>query len=204
MTRVKICGIRSLEEAIAAREAGAWAIGQVFAPSPRRLEVDVAAAINRELGQSILKIGVFVNEEAENLRRIVASCRLDMVQLHGDEEPAYLKEVSVPAIKSFRVRGNLELAQLRRWHPWAYLFDSYRPGVYGGTGDSFDWSYLQEIARQERIILAGGLNMENIVQAIHQLRPLAVDVSSGVEYPGGGKDPAKIREFINIVQEQAT
>ncbi len=204
MTRVKICGIRSLEEAIAAREAGAWAIGQVFAPSPRRLEVDIAAAINRELGQSILKIGVFVNEEAENLRRIVASCRLDMVQLHGDEEPAYLEEVSVPVIKSFRVRGSLELEQLKRWRPWAYLFDSYHPGVYGGTGESFDWSFLQEIARQERIILAGGLNTENVGRAIHQLRPMAVDVSSGVEYPGGGKDPAKIREFINIVQEQAT
>ena len=203
MTRVKICGIRCLEEAIAAREAGAWAIGQVFAPSPRRLEVDVAAAINRKLGRTILKIGVFVNEEVEDLRRIAASCRLDMVQLHGDEEPAYLEEVSVPVIKSFRMRGSLELEQLKRWRPWAYLFDSYRPGVYGGTGESFDWSFLQEIARQERIILAGGLNTENVGRAIHQLRPMAVDVSSGVEYPGGGKDPAKIREFINIVQEQA-
>ncbi|MDD2510087.1 MAG: phosphoribosylanthranilate isomerase [Syntrophomonas sp.] len=204
MIRVKICGIRSLEEALAARDAGAWAIGQVFAPSPRKLEVDMAAAINRKLGGTILKIGVFVNEEPENLRRIVASCRLDMVQLHGEEEPAYLEEVSVPVIKSFRVRGRLELERVRRWRPWAYLFDSYRPGIYGGTGESFDWSFLQEIARQERIILAGGLKAENVGRAIHQLRPMAVDVSSGVEHPGGGKDPAKIREFINMVQEQAT
>lgn len=202
MIRIKICGIRKLEEAIAARGAGAWAIGQVFAPSPRCLEVDKAAAINRELGRTILKIGVFVNEEVEELRRIVRDCCLDMVQLHGDEEPAYLGELEVPAIKSFRVQAVPELEDVRRWRPWAYLFDSYRLGVYGGTGESFDWSFLRDIARRERVILAGGLKKENIVRACRQVRPLAVDVSTGVEYPGGGKDPAKIKEFIDIVRGQ--
>lgn len=200
MIRVKICGIRKLEEAIAARGAGAWAIGQVFAPSPRRLDVDRAAAINRELGRTILKIGVFVNEEVEELRRIVRDCCLDMVQLHGDEEPAYLEELEVPAIKSFRVQGVPELEDIRRWRPWSYLFDSYCLGVYGGTGESFDWSFLREIAGQERIILAGGLNRENIGRAIRQVRPMAVDVSTGVEYPGGGKDPVKIKELIDIAR----
>lgn len=201
MTQVKICGIKSLNEAVTAIQSGAWAVGEVFAASPRQLEVDRAAAINRELKAGIVKIGVFVNREIESLKEIVRLCGLDMVQLHGDEPPEYLEELPVPAIKSFRVDGPVSLRDIRRWRPWAYLFDSYSRAARGGTGSGFNWEWLAEIKGRERIILAGGLNEKNVGRAIQKVRPAVVDVSSAVEFPGGGKDPARIKAFITKVKE---
>lgn len=202
MTLVKICGITRREEAVAVQGLGAWAIGEVFAPSRRRIEPDVAAAINQSLGEGIIKIGVFVNEKLENLLSIVRFCSLDMVQLHGEEPPEYLTELPVPAIKSFRLAGPVDEIEVKRWRPWAYLFDTVSQAeIRGGTGHSFNWEWLKTISHRERIILAGGLNPENVASAIQITRPLAVDVSSGVEYPGGGKDADKIKQFINQVKE---
>lgn len=201
MTRIKICGIRNINEAQAAIYSGAWAIGEVFAASPRQIEIEKAAALNRELGRSIVKIGVFVNEKMDDLQHIVKTCSLDMVQLHGEEPPEYLQELEFPAIKSFRLQGPAEPAEVRRWRPWAYLFDAYSNMAMGGTGTAFRWEWLDEIRNLKNFILAGGLNEDNVAQAITKVRPMAVDVSSGVEYPQGGKDPALIEQFIMKVKE---
>ncbi len=201
MTRVKICGIRTQTEALTACRSGAWAIGEVFAPSRRRIDVDRAAAINRELTQKVLKVGVFVNEDIDMMIRIVRNCKLDLVQLHGDEPPELLAELPVPVIKCFPVNGRIDSQYVKRWRPWAYLFDTAVNGHSGGSGQSFNWDYLQAIRNWPNLILAGGLNSSNVADAIKQIRPLGVDVSSGIEYPEGGKDPQKIEQFMNEVRE---
>ncbi|HBQ24960.1 MAG TPA: N-(5'-phosphoribosyl)anthranilate isomerase [Syntrophomonas sp.] len=201
MTLVKICGIKNIAEAVCAVSHGAWAIGEVFAPSPRRLGVEEAAAINCTLNGSIMKTGVFVNEKLEEVERIVKLCRLDMVQLHGDEPPEYLDELKLPVIKSFSLTSSPDPEHLRRWRPHIYLFDTFSISVRGGSGQTFNWEWLDGLPREIRFILAGGLNPGNVRAAIQRLRPLAVDVSSGVEYPGGGKDPLLIEAFIREVKE---
>ncbi len=201
MTMVKICGITRREEAVNAQRLGVWAIGEVFAPSRRRIQPEQAAAINRHLGDKVLKIGVFVNEPLDEVCAIVKNCGLDMVQLHGEESPEYLEELPVPAIKCFALRGSVQIDEVKRWRPWAFLFDAYNPALRGGSGQAFNWEWLQAISKSERCILAGGLNPENVASAIRQLRPLAVDVSSGVEAVGGGKDPHQMEQFMQRVKE---
>jgi phosphoribosylanthranilate isomerase len=201
MTLVKICGIKNLEEAFCAVSHGTWAIGEVFAPSPRRVGVEEAAAINRTLNGSIMKIGVFVNEKLEEVERIAKLCRLDIVQLHGDEPPEYVEELKLPVIKCFALTGSPDPEHFRRWRPYIYLFDTFSTSVRGGSGQTFNWEWLEGLPREIRFILAGGLNAGNVRRAIRRLRPLAVDVSSGVEYPRGGKDPLLIEAFIREVKE---
>ena len=201
MTRVKICGIKTIQEAKYACDYGAWAIGEVFAPSPRRITVEEAASINRTLNGSIMKIGIFVNEKLEEVERTAEICRLDMVQLHGDEPPEYVQELKLPVIKCFSLTGSPDPEHFRRWRPYIYLFDTFSTSVRGGSGQTFNWEWLEGLPREIRFILAGGLNPSNVGAAIQRLRPLAVDVSSGVEYPGGGKDPLLIEAFIRGVKE---
>lgn len=201
MTRVKICGIRSLDEALAASRLGAWAIGEVFAPSPRRIEIDRAAAINRELNSGIIKVGVFVNEDVDELKRIARISKLDIIQVHGEEPPEYLEEIDLPLIKAFSLKRPVEPERLRRWPAWAYLFDTSSPGVKGGSGRTFNWQWLEAIKGWRNMILAGGLNEDNVFRAINCVRPMAVDVSSGVEFSRGGKDPEKVSNFIQKVKE---
>lgn len=184
-----------------ASRAGAWAIGEVFAPSRRSIEVEQAAAINRELTGSVLKVGIFVNEQLETIRYIIRTCSLDMVQLHGDEAPEVLEEMPVPTIKSFAVREPVDPDYVKRWRPWAYLFDTAVYGQRGGCGQSFNWDYLQKVQNWPNLILAGGLQAGNVAAAIRQIRPLAVDVSSGVELAREGKDPEKIEKFMKAVRE---
>ncbi|MDD2620683.1 MAG: phosphoribosylanthranilate isomerase [Syntrophomonadaceae bacterium] len=201
VTKVKICGIKTLNEALAAIDSGAWAIGEVFAASSRQIDVEKAAALNMELGRSIVKIGVFVDEKIDNLKHIARTCFLDMVQLHGEEPPEYLEELMLPVIKSFRLKGPVDPEEVRRWRPQAYLFDAYSNDAMGGTGKAFRWEWLDGTRGWENFILAGGLNQENVGHAIAKVRPMAVDVSSGVEYPQGGKDPLLIEQFIRKVKE---
>jgi len=201
MTKVKICGIKTLEEATFISRSGAWAIGQVFAPSRRRIEVDRAAAINRELGGGVLKVGVFVNEALDTIKQIITTCDLDMVQLHGEESPEFLSEITVPVIKSFSVNDYVDPDYVKRWRPWAYLFDTAVQEQWGGSGISFNWDYLQTVRDWPNLILAGGLKAGNVGAAIQRIKPLAVDVSSGVEYPAGGKDPQAIESFMDEVKE---
>ncbi len=201
MTLVKICGIKTIEEAAAAHKAGAWAIGQVFAPSKRRINPEQAASINQSI-PSLFKIGVFVDEKPEIIRDIVDHCALNAVQLHGDEEPEIIKKLSIPVIKSFSLEGPLNVKLLEIWKPWAFHFDSKSTGpIRGGTGNTFNWDYLGPSTSSVRIMLAGGLAPDNVSRAVKKVRPWAVDVSSGVEYPGGGKDPAAMAEFVKQVKE---
>ena len=182
MTLVKFCGITRVEEALMAQRLGAWAIGEVFAPSRRQIDAEQAAAINYSLDGSIAKIGVFVDEDLAKVLDIVRYCALDMVQLHGEEPPEYLDELPVPAIKVFCLSGAVDEKEIRRWRPWAYAFDTYSRAEYrGGNGHSFNWEWLESIRGHERMILAGGLNPQNVGPAIRKIKPLAVDVSSGVE-----------------------
>jgi phosphoribosylanthranilate isomerase len=180
---------------------GAWAIGQVFAESKRRISVEQAEKINRQLGREIIKIGVFVNEEFEALQDIIKACSLDMVQLHGEEAPEYAGELNLPVIKSFTVTGPVQRSFIDQWPVWACLFDTYSPAVRGGSGKIFNWSWLEELKGESRIILAGGLNPANVGSAIDAVHPLAVDVSSGVEFPGGGKSEEKIEQFMAAVRQ---
>ena len=189
-----------MAEASLVHRAGAWAVGEVFAPSRRRIEVDQAAAINRELSGAVLKVGVFVNEDLDTIKYIIRSCGLDMVQLHGDEAPELLAEIELPVIKAFPVTGPVDPDYVKRWSPFAYLFDTAVNGSSGGSGSIFNWDYLQAVHEWPNLILAGGLNSDNVAVAIRRLRPMAVDVSSGVELSEGGKDPLKIEQFMQQVK----
>lgn len=199
MTLVKICGIRDVEEALAAAEAGAWAVGEVFAPSSRQIKPDIAAAINHQLGGRIMKVGVFADQPIDYVREVARVCQLDLIQLHGSEEPDYVKAVGLPVIKSFRVGNGFELPSRGRWPVFAFLFDTYHPEKMGGCGQTFDWGLVEGF--EGRFILAGGLNPDNVADAVSRLHPFAVDVSSGVERSGGGKDKDRIMEFVCRVKE---
>lgn len=201
MTRVKICGIRYLHEARWAVENGAWAIGMVFAPSRRRITPAQAYAINNYLDDSVVKVGVFVNEDPERVKIIARFCQLDMIQLHGDESPEYCSAMHLPVIKAFRPAGPVTTADLERWPVRACLFDTGSAGDYGGTGQCFNHEWIQGLAGDPRLIVAGGLTPGNVGDTIRQLCPMAVDVSSGVEFPDGGKDPELIRLFMQKVKE---
>lgn len=201
MTMVKICGIRYLHEARWAVENGAWAIGEVFAPSKRRITPAQALAINSYLDSSIVKVGVFVNEDPYRVNIIARFCQLDMVQLHGNESPEYCSEIQLPIIKAFRPAGPVHSADLDRWPVRACLFDAGNAHEYGGTGQSFNHEWIQGLAGDPRLIVAGGLNPGNVGEVVRKLHPLAVDVSSGVEFPDGGKDLALIQLFMQQVKE---
>ena len=200
--RIKICGITREEDAWAAIEAGADALGFVFVPgTPRFIEPGRAAAITRSLPPFVSRVGLFVNADPEHIRATVAEARLDTVQLHGDEPPEVGLSLLGPVrvIQAFRVQGPETLQQLPdfRKSADAWLLDAYVPGTAGGTGARFDWNLAVQ-ARElgHPLILAGGLKPENIAEAVRQVRPFAVDVSSGVESSPGQKDAEKIRELI--------
>jgi phosphoribosylanthranilate isomerase len=212
MVKVKICGIRTLEAALAAVAAGADALGFVFAPSPRRVTPQEAERIIREVPPFVSKVGVFVNAPRQEALEIAGGCRLDVLQFHGGEAPDYCRGWQPQVIKAFRVRDGSVLEQMDRYRVAAYLLDAYVPGLAGGTGQCFDWGLARQAAVPaealldqgqkapgRRIILAGGITPANVGQAIRQARPYAIDVSSGVE-TGGFKDPEKIRALLMTVR----
>ena len=197
-TRVKICGITRLEDALTAIEAGADALGFVFyPPSPRYIEPEKAAEIIAQLPPFVTTVALFVNEPEAEVRRIMALTQVDLLQFHGDETADYCQQFGRAWIKALRVRDADSLQQdLNQFHAArAILLDSYRPGVPGGTGETFNWELIPEESAQA-IILAGGLTPENISTAVQQVKPYAVDVSGGVEASKGIKDPVKIHAFI--------
>lgn len=202
MTLVKICGIRTLQEAEAAWQAGSWAIGQIFCPSRRRIGVEEAAQLNRILGQRVVKIGVFQNQSVPEIRAVIRECGLDMAQLHGDESPEEAAALPVPVIKAFALTGPVNPSLIDPWKVWGVLFDSRAEGQVGGSGITFPWAWLAPLQGRFNLLIAGGLNAGNVREAMRRVRPLAVDVSSGVEYRGGGKDPSQIRAFIKQVEEE--
>jgi len=197
MTKVKICGITSLEDALMAVEAGADALGFVFFDkSPRSIEPGRAARIIAELPPFVQVVGLFVNASLDFVNLTADSCRLDIVQLHGDESPSYCQAVRRRVMKVFRVRGMESLAPMADYQVAAFLLDAYSPNAYGGTGASFDWDCALAAKGHGPIILAGGLDPDNVASAVARVVPYGVDVSSGVESSPGRKDAEKVRRFI--------
>lgn len=204
--RIKICGITREEDAWAAIEAGADALGFVFVPgTPRFIEPARAAAITRGLPPFVSRVGLFVDAEPDLIRATLAEARLDTVQLHGDEPPEVGRSLRDLArvIQAFRVRGPETLQRLAGYRDSsdAWLLDAYVPGTSGGTGARFDWNLaVQARDLGHPLILAGGLKPENIAEAVQQVRPFAVDVSSGVEASAGRKDAQKILRLIQAAR----
>lgn len=209
MTRVKVCGITRPEDAEAADRAGADAVGLIFAPSPRRIDLRQATAIERVLSPWIVRVGVFVDAGLAAMDRAIAAARLDVLQLHGSETPEFVRKVreefGLRIVKSVRVGDGLDLVRPDEYEVDAFLFDTYVPGRAGGTGKTFDWDLAVPWARRVRLILAGGLTPENVGEAVRRVRPYGVDVASGVEREPGVKDHTKMQRFIaNVRQMEAT
>ena len=195
--RVKICGVTNLADALAAVEAGADALGFVFAPSPRRIEPGRAREIIGRLPPFVSTVGVFSGEEPDRVRDILSVCGLDYAQFHGDEPPDVCNAFGRRAIRAVRVKGPSSLADLGRFRVGAFLLDSFVEGVEGGTGEVFPWEIAAAAGTLGApIILAGGLTPENVAEAVRRVKPFAVDVSSGVEEAPGRKDRALVEEFI--------
>jgi phosphoribosylanthranilate isomerase len=200
-TRVKICGITRVEDALAAVAGGADAIGLVFyASSPRHVSVERAAEIVASLPPFVDAVGLFVDAEPAEVRALLQRVRLDLLQFHGSETPAYCQAFDFPYIKAARVRPGLNLLQYAAdfASARALLLDAYQEGVAGGTGQTFDWNMIPANLPRP-VILAGGLDAGNVAEAIRRVRPYAVDVSGGVEREKGIKDAAKIAAFMRGV-----
>ncbi len=200
-TRVKICGITCIEDALTACAAGADAIGlNFYARSPRFVSVEKAAAICAALPPFVSSVGLFVNASAQAIAQVLASVPLDLLQLHGDETPATCAALPLPYVKALRMRPDLDVEAMLVAYAGAraLLLDSYNPDLFGGTGSVFDWQRIPASVRG-RIILAGGLTSDNVESAVRQVRPYAVDVSGGVEASPGVKDAQRIHAFMAAV-----
>ncbi len=200
-TRVKICGITRPEDGREAVRLGADAIGLVFyPPSPRHVTLEQAQAVRRAVPAFVTVVGLFVDAPAEEVARIAAAVPLDLLQFHGDEPPEYCSGFGRPYMKALRMRPDVDLQATcdRYADAAALLVDTYRPGVAGGTGETFDWSRIPS-SLSLPLVLAGGLEPENVGEAVRQVHPYAVDVSGGVEAAKGIKDPARMQAFIRGV-----
>ncbi|MEW8221827.1 MAG: phosphoribosylanthranilate isomerase [Candidatus Thiodiazotropha taylori] len=200
-TRIKICGITRTEDALTATRLGADAIGLVFyPPSPRSVSAEQAQRIVKSLPPFVTVVGLFVNEDRAVIEQILNQVPLDLLQFHGDESAEDCSGFGRPWIKAIRMRQDTDLLSLEQQYTDAsgLLLDTYQAGVPGGTGKTFDWDLVPE-SLAGRVILAGGLNSENVTRAVASLHPYAVDVSGGVEAAKGIKDAAKIEAFITGV-----
>lgn len=199
--RIKICGLTRAADVQAAVEAGADAIGLVFyAPSPRHVDLQTAAALARQIPPFVTTVGLFVNADPVLVRQTLAAVPIHLLQFHGDEEESYCLQFDRPYIKAARVKTGMDLVQYAAGYPsaQAILLDAFVDG-YGGGGKVFDWSLVPpEMGRP--IVLSGGLDAGNVGEAILRVRPAAVDVSSGVEAGRGVKDAEKIRSFVAAVR----
>ena len=201
MTRVKICGITRTEDALAAAQAGADALGLVFhEKSPRHVTVGQAALVAAVLPPFVTLVGLFVNPSEDAVREVLRQVPLDVLQFHGEEEPEFCARFGRPWIKAIRMRHDVDLIQCAARYRLAQglLLDAFVEGAHGGTGASLDWALIPQ-AVPLPVILAGGLHSGNVAEAIRLVRPYAVDVSSGVEAAKGIKDAAKVVAFINEV-----
>jgi phosphoribosylanthranilate isomerase len=204
VTRVKICGITNVEDAHAAVELGAWAVGLIFADSPRQVDVTDAQRVGRELSRQVEVVGVFVNTPLEQVTELADVARLTMVQLHGDEGPAYAREVQrrtgLRVIKAIQARDPAAVRRLSSFRTDFHLLDAWAPDQRGGTGKTFQWDYVRHHTRHVPLILSGGLNPDNVAEGIEATHPYAVDSASGTEAEPGKKDPAKLQAFFRAVE----
>jgi len=204
MMQVKICGITNIEDALCAAENGAAAVGFIFyPPSPRCIEPQKAGEIIDRLPDSLIKVGVFVNEKKQVIDRIYEERRLDMIQLHGDETPDFCRQFpSRLIIKSLELKTDEDLNSVENFDVAAILVDNRHAGLYGGTGKTANWELAKNISRP--LILSGGLKEDNVLDGLHKVRPAALDINSGVEERTGKKDATKIARILQIIRESST
>lgn len=198
-TRIKVCGITTVEDALFAVEAGVDALGFIFyKDSPRYVEPRRVADIVRQLPPFVTSVGVFVDETTLNINKLVDLIGLGCAQLHGDESPELCAGINAKVIKAVRVGEGFDLSTLKKYDNVvsALLLDTYKKGLKGGTGETFDWNVAVEAKDYGKVILSGGLTPANIKNAVKVVRPYGLDVSSGVELTPGNKDHAKVKEFI--------
>lgn len=200
--KIKICGITSVADGLAAAEAGADMIGLMFyEKSPRHITLQAAAEIAQAVSPFVTKVGVFVNPTEELVLRAIDECGLNMLQFHGDETPEFCLQFGAMCVKAFRIRDAQSLQALPVYQTDAYLLDAYSASGLGGTGEKFNWNLAVEAKKFGKpIFLAGGLTPDNVAAAVRQVQPFAVDVSSGVESSPGKKDYAEVRAFIANVR----
>jgi phosphoribosylanthranilate isomerase len=206
--RIKFCGITGIDDAKRAVEAGAWALGVIlFEGSPRRCTLADADRVATTLRRQVEVCGVFVNAPLDEVTGVADGVGLTMVQLHGDEGPAYCAEVArrtgAKVMKAARVRTGADIAALERFHTDLHLLDAHQSGRWGGTGETFDWELVTQRRSDIPFVLSGGLNPENVAAAIEATHPFAVDTASGTEARPGVKDPEKLRAFAAAVASTA-
>lgn len=206
MTRIKICGITTVEDARLATESGAWAVGLVlWAGSPRACELDEATAIAVELRRAIEVVGVFVNATLDEVTLAADRIGLTLLQLHGDEGPAYCREVArrtgCRVMKAARVKDAASIRRLEPFRTDFHLLDAHAPGVQGGSGTTFDWDLVRRHRAGVPLVLSGGLTPDNVGEGVAAVRPFAVDTASGTEARPGVKDPHKLAAFFRAVTE---
>ncbi|WP_342601172.1 phosphoribosylanthranilate isomerase [Psychrobacillus sp. FSL H8-0483] len=201
MTKVKICGLMEKEHVQMAVDAGADAIGFVFAPSKRKLTVEQAKELAKEVPPTVLKIGVFVNPSEQEIETAFREVPLDLVQYHGNETPAFIQTNAYPSVKALSVKSEDDVEHAKQFQTDYYLFDAPGTDYQGGSGLTFDWQLMKgHSIPADKVILAGGLNSTNVREAIQRVKPYMVDVSSGVEVDGR-KDKELIRTFIRTVKD---
>jgi phosphoribosylanthranilate isomerase len=203
MSKAKVCGITNLEDARVAADAGADAIGLVLAESPRQVDLDQARQIAATLPEGLLRVGVFVNEEPEEIRRIANEVGLDYVQLHGDESPQTvtdLRSVGLKTIKALRVRDAASLEAMEDYESDLFLLDAYSKKARGGTGEQFDWELAKALTGYANILVSGGLTPENVRAAVEFFEPYGVDASSSLEDAPGKKNGERVRRFVSAAK----
>ena len=202
--QVKICGITNVEDALCAAENGAAAVGFIFyPPSPRYIDPQKARGIIDRLPACLVKVGVFVNEKEQVISQIFKDCRLDMLQLHGDETPAFCGRFpSRRVIKALELKDEEDTGRAGNFDVAAILVDARHTGLYGGTGKTANWELARRISQP--LILSGGLKEDNVIEGLQQVRPAALDINSGVEERPGKKDAAKIERILRIIKQATT
>ena len=199
--KVKICGMTQLKDALFAVEQGVDAVGFIFyKKSPRAVTMKTVREIIKKLPPLVETVGVFVNESAERVNKMADYCGLDLVQLHGEESPAFCRKIHRRVIKAFRVKDIQSIKQLEKFPVSGFLLDTFSDDLHGGTGKTFDWNLALPAKKMGPVILAGGLTPRNILQAVRQVRPYGVDVCSGVEKSPGIKDLEKVRAFLKNIR----
>ncbi len=199
MTMVKICGITNAGDARVAAEAGADAVGLIFAESPRRVGIEGARRISIALPENIIRIGVFVDEEPAEVLRISRKVGLDLAQLHGDETPdtvTAVRESGVKVMKALRVRDAASIDALDGYEADLFLLDAYSEKARGGTGERFDWRVAKSLRGRDNIVVSGGLGPENVREAVEFFEPYGVDASSSLEDEPGRKNGERVRRFV--------
>jgi phosphoribosylanthranilate isomerase len=204
-TRVKICGITSVADGLMAAEAGADLVGLMFYDqSPRQVTLPAAAEISRALPPYIQRVGVFVNPDQKFVNQAIVECGLNLLQFHGEESSEFCTQFGLMSVKAIRVQDESSLAALAEYQTDAFLLDAFARSGRGGTGEKFNWNLAVEARKFGKpIFLAGGLTPENVADAVRQVQPFAVDVSSGVESSPGRKDETKVRAFVKAAKNAA-